>query len=96
MQNSANQTAKNKGIYLLPNLFTTAGLFSGFFAVISSMNGHFESAAIAIFVAMVCDGLDGRVARLTNTQSDLVLNMTVWLIWCLLVWLQPFLHIIGH
>jgi len=70
MQNSANQTAKNKGIYLLPNLFTTAGLFSGFFAVISSMNGHFESAAIAIFVAMVCDGLDGRVARLTNTQSD--------------------------
>jgi len=70
MQNSPNNTVKNKGIYLLPNLFTTAGLFSGFYAVISSMNGHFETAAIAIFIAMVCDGLDGRVARLTNTQSD--------------------------
>ncbi|WP_137225704.1 CDP-diacylglycerol--serine O-phosphatidyltransferase [Shewanella sp. MEBiC00475] len=70
MQNSSNHPVKNKGIYLLPNLFTTAGLFSGFYAVISSMNGHFESAAIAIFIAMICDGLDGRVARLTNTQSD--------------------------
>ncbi|MGI2176819.1 CDP-diacylglycerol--serine O-phosphatidyltransferase [Shewanella frigidimarina] len=70
MQNSPNHPVKNKGIYLLPNLFTTAGLFSGFYAVISSMNGHFESAAIAIFIAMICDGLDGRVARLTNTQSD--------------------------
>ncbi|MCL1142427.1 CDP-diacylglycerol--serine O-phosphatidyltransferase [Shewanella gaetbuli] len=70
MQNSANNTAKNKGIYLLPNLFTTAGLFSGFYAVLSSMNGQFESAAIAIFVAMLFDGLDGRVARMTNTQSD--------------------------
>lgn len=70
MQNSEKQTIKNKGIYLLPNLLTTAGLFSGFYAVIASMNGHFELAAIAIFVAMICDGLDGRVARLTNTQSD--------------------------
>ncbi|WP_392341396.1 CDP-diacylglycerol--serine O-phosphatidyltransferase [uncultured Shewanella sp.] len=70
MQNSPNHTVKNKGIYLLPNLFTTAGLFSGFYAVISSMNGHFELASIAIFIAMICDGLDGRVARLTNTQSD--------------------------
>lgn len=70
MQNSSNQTVKNKGIYLLPNLFTTAGLFSGFYAVIASMNANFEAAAIAIFVAMICDGLDGRVARLTNTQSD--------------------------
>ncbi|WP_350431623.1 CDP-diacylglycerol--serine O-phosphatidyltransferase [Shewanella sp. H8] len=70
MQNSSNHPVKNKGIYLLPNLFTTAGLFSGFYAVISSMNDHFESAAIAIFIAMICDGLDGRVARLTNTQSD--------------------------
>lgn len=59
-----------KGIYLLPNLLTTGGLFSGFFAVVSSMNGQFEAAAIAIFVAMVFDGLDGRVARITNTQSD--------------------------
>jgi CDP-diacylglycerol--serine O-phosphatidyltransferase len=62
--------ANNKGIYLLPNLLTTAGLFSGFYAVVSSMNGHFESAAIAIFIAMIFDGVDGRVARITNTQSE--------------------------
>jgi len=60
----------SKGIYLLPNLLTTAGLFSGFYAVVSSMNGHFENAAIAIFIAMIFDGLDGRVARMTNTQSE--------------------------
>ena len=60
---------RRRGIYLLPNLFTTAALFSGFFAIISSMQGRFESAAIAIFMAMILDGLDGRVARLTNTQS---------------------------
>lgn len=59
-----------KGIYLLPNVLTTAGLFSGFFAIISSMNGEFEAAAIAIFVAMIFDGLDGRVARMTNTSSE--------------------------
>lgn len=58
-----------KGIYLLPNLFTTAALFGGFYAVLASMNGHFEKAAIAIFVAMILDGLDGRVARMTNTQT---------------------------
>ena len=62
--------SKRKGIYLLPNLLTTAGLFSGFFAVVSSMNGRFEAAAVAVFVAMIFDGLDGRVARITNTQSD--------------------------
>jgi len=62
-------TSKRRGIYLLPNLLTTAGLFSGFYAVVMSMNGQFENAAIAIFVAMVFDGLDGRVARITNTQS---------------------------
>lgn len=60
---------RRKGIYLLPNLFTTAALFAGFYAIVSAMNGKFEAAAIAIFVAMVLDGLDGRVARLTNTQS---------------------------
>ena len=59
-----------RGIYLLPNLLTTAGLFSGFYAVVSSMNAHFENAAIAIFIAMIFDGLDGRVARMTNTQSE--------------------------
>jgi CDP-diacylglycerol--serine O-phosphatidyltransferase len=58
-----------KGIYLLPNLFTTASLFSGFYAIVSAMNFKFEPAAIAIFIAMVMDGLDGRVARMTNTTS---------------------------
>ncbi len=61
--------SKPRGIYLLPNLFTTAGLFAGFFAVIASMKGQFEPAAIAIFIAMIMDGIDGRVARMTNTQS---------------------------
>lgn len=60
---------RSRGIYLLPNLFTTGALFSGFYAVVASMNGHFENAAIAIFVSMVLDGLDGRVARMTNTSS---------------------------
>lgn len=58
-----------RGIYLLPNLFTTAALFAGFYAVLAAVNGRFEQAAVAVFVAMVLDGLDGRVARLTNTQS---------------------------
>ena len=58
-----------RGIYLLPNLFTSAALFSGFFAIVQAMNNNFEQAAIAVFVAMVLDGLDGRVARMTNTQS---------------------------
>ncbi|MCY7297104.1 CDP-diacylglycerol--serine O-phosphatidyltransferase [Alteromonas sp. a30] len=61
--------SKHKGIYLLPNLLTTAGIFSGFYAVVASMKGQFEPAAIAIFVAMIFDGLDGRVARMTQTQS---------------------------
>lgn len=58
-----------KGIYLLPNLMTTMALFAGFYAVIAGMNGQYEAGAIAIFVAMVFDGLDGRVARLTNSCS---------------------------
>ncbi len=58
-----------RGIYLLPNLFTTGALFAGFFAIVQAMNGRFEMAAVAIFVAMILDGLDGRVARMTNTQS---------------------------
>lgn len=65
-----NDSGPRKGIYLLPNLLTTGGLFSGFFAIVASMNGRFEAAAVAIFIAMVFDGLDGRVARLTNTQSE--------------------------
>ncbi len=61
---------RRQGIYLLPNLFTTASLFAGFYAIVQAMNGAFERAAIAIFVAMVLDSLDGRVARLTRTQSE--------------------------
>ena len=63
------QNSTHKGIYLLPNLLTTAGLFSGFYAIVASMKGEFEPAAVAILVAMIFDGLDGRVARMTNTQS---------------------------
>ena len=57
------------GIYLLPNLLTTASLFAAFYSIVSSMKGNFESAAVAIFIGMLADGLDGRIARLTNTQS---------------------------
>lgn len=60
---------RERSIYLLPNLFTTASLFAGFYAIVQAMNGHFEHSAVAIFIAMVMDGLDGRVARLTHTQS---------------------------
>ncbi|MCV6625913.1 MAG: CDP-diacylglycerol--serine O-phosphatidyltransferase [Cellvibrionaceae bacterium] len=59
-----------RGVYLLPNLITTGALFSGFYAIIAGMHHNFEAAAIAIFVAMILDGLDGRVARMTNTASD--------------------------
>jgi CDP-diacylglycerol---serine O-phosphatidyltransferase len=58
-----------RGIYLLPNLFTSASLFAGFYAIVAAMNFRYEQAAVAIFIAMLMDGLDGRVARLTNTQS---------------------------
>jgi len=61
---------RRRGIYLLPNLLTTGALFGGFYAILSAMNGRFEPAAIAIFVAMLFDGLDGRVARMTHTESD--------------------------
>ena len=59
-----------KGVYLLPNLLTTAALFCGFYAILAAMNDKFEIAAVAIFVAMILDGLDGRVARMINAQSD--------------------------
>ena len=61
---------RHRGIYLLPNAFTTAALFCGFYAIVMAMNLKFEHSAWAIFIAMVLDGLDGRVARLTNTQSE--------------------------
>jgi CDP-diacylglycerol--serine O-phosphatidyltransferase len=60
---------RRQGIYWLPNLVTTGALFAGFYAIVQAMNGRFEQAAMAIFIAMVLDGLDGRVARLTHTQS---------------------------
>ncbi len=63
------ERARKRGVYLLPNLFTTLALFAGFYAIVQGMNGQFEQAAVAVFVAMVLDGLDGRVARLTRTQS---------------------------
>ena len=67
---TAPKRPRNRGIYLLPNLFTTGALFSGFFAIIAASQGRFEAACVAIFIAAILDGLDGRVARLTNTQSE--------------------------
>jgi CDP-diacylglycerol--serine O-phosphatidyltransferase len=58
------------GIYLLPNLFTTASLFAAFYSVVASLKGQYDVAVIAIFVGMIADGLDGRIARMTNTQTD--------------------------
>lgn len=70
MDEEQQERPRRRGIYLLPNLFTTAGLFAGFYAIVAAMSNNFEVAAIAIFVAMVMDGIDGRVARLTHTQSE--------------------------
>jgi CDP-diacylglycerol--serine O-phosphatidyltransferase len=64
------ETQRRRGIYLLPNLLTTAALFAGFYAIVAAMNGKFAQASVAVFIAMILDGLDGRVARLTNTQSE--------------------------
>lgn len=61
---------RRRGIYLLPNLFTTSALFAGFYAIISAINARYEPAAIAVFVAMILDGMDGRIARMTKTESD--------------------------
>ena len=61
--------ARKRGIYLLPNIFTTLNLFAGFYAIVQGMNHEFEKSAVAIFVAMILDSIDGRVARLTHTQS---------------------------
>ncbi|MEY4207221.1 MAG: CDP-diacylglycerol--serine O-phosphatidyltransferase [Pseudomonadota bacterium] len=67
---SEQMAPRSRGIYLLPNAFTTAALFCGFYAIVMAMNGQFSNAAVAIFAAMVLDATDGRVARLTNTQSE--------------------------
>ncbi len=69
MPDTTEETRRRRSIYLLPNAFTTANLFAGFYAVVQAMDGNFDIAAIAIFAAMVFDGMDGSVARLTNTQS---------------------------
>jgi CDP-diacylglycerol--serine O-phosphatidyltransferase len=66
----ADKSNRRRGVYLLPNLLTSAALFAGFYSIITGINGNFEHAAIGIIVAGILDGLDGRVARLTNTQSD--------------------------
>ena len=67
---ASGKPVRRRGIYLLPNAFTTAALFCGFYAIVMAMNQRFEHATWAIFIAMILDGLDGRVARLTNTQSE--------------------------
>ncbi len=64
------QPTRGKGIYLLPNLFTLAALFAGFYAIVAALKGQFDNAGIATFIAMVMDTLDGRVARLTHTQTN--------------------------
>lgn len=64
------QRERRRGIYLLPNLLTTGAMFGGFYAILAGMDGKFEAAAIAIFIAMIFDGLDGRVARMTDTSTD--------------------------
>lgn len=66
----ASVKKRRRGIYLLPNLITTAALFAGFYGIVAAMQGKFEQAAVAVFIAMILDGLDGRVARMTNTQSE--------------------------
>src|SRR5690554_3538379 len=65
----SGKNVRHRGVYLLPNLLTTANMFAGFYAIVCSIHGSFMAAAIAIFFAMIFDGLDGRIARLTNTQS---------------------------
>lgn len=70
MQPKRPLNLRRQSIYLLPNLFTLAALFAGFYAIVQAMNNHFVNAAMAIFVAMILDGLDGRVARMTHTQSS--------------------------
>jgi hypothetical protein len=68
---TAPSPPRPRGIYLLPNLFTTGGMFAGFYAIIAASAGNYVDACIAVFVAGLLDGLDGRIARLTNTQSEL-------------------------
>ena len=68
--NTITKPARPRGIYLLPNLFTVGALFAGFYAIVAATHGDYQTSAIAIFVAMLFDGLDGRIARLTQTESE--------------------------
>lgn len=70
MADQPSPAGPRRGIYLLPNLFTTAAMFAGFYAIVSGIQGDYIAAAVAVFVAGVCDSLDGRVARMTGTQTD--------------------------
>ncbi|WP_020559311.1 CDP-diacylglycerol--serine O-phosphatidyltransferase [Thiofilum flexile] len=65
----SEEEKRRRGLYILPNLFTTAALFAGFYSIVAAIQGKYELAAVAVFIAMILDGLDGRVARMTNTQS---------------------------
>lgn len=69
-KNSERMPYRRRGIYLLPNLLTTGGLFAGFYSIVAAIDGNFVNAAIAIFIAMLLDGADGRVARMTSTSSE--------------------------
>jgi CDP-diacylglycerol--serine O-phosphatidyltransferase len=69
VQQQSESTTKTRGIYLLPNLFTISALFAGFYAIVAAMRGNFANAAIAIFIGMLLDSLDGRIARLTQTTT---------------------------
>lgn len=66
----SNAPVRHRGIYLLPNLFTTGAMFSGFYGIVAAIDGHFSTAAIAVFVAALLDAMDGRVARMTHTQTE--------------------------
>jgi len=70
LQEVPSRRGTRRDIYFLPSMFTTASLFAGFYAIVKAMNGNFESAVIALFIAMVLDGIDGRVARWTHTESE--------------------------
>jgi CDP-diacylglycerol--serine O-phosphatidyltransferase len=99
---SSDETRRRRSIYLLPNAFTTANLFAGFYGIVQAMNGRYEIAAIALFLALVFDGMDGRVARLTNTQSafgeqyDSMADMTSFGIAPALIMYEWMLHDLGR
>ncbi len=75
-----------RGVYLLPNLITTGSLFAGFYAIVAAMDGRFYAAAWAILIALILDGLDGRIARMTKAPPALGCSTIPWPIWWLLGW----------